>query len=165
MQKVYKECYTLDKKCYEEYGLTEDILMEHAAAGMAKHIRACFPKETSVLIVAGKGNNGADGIVLARQLYGDYDVKLCVPFGVKSDMAKVQLDRATLLGMKPITAIVDAEVVVDATFGAGLNKPLTDSCEHIIDQLNALTGYKIACDIPTGVGETWCHAYGFSWQM
>ena len=153
MQKVFQNCYALDKKCYEEYGLTEDILMEHAAAGLANHIRKCFPKDTSVLIVAGVGNNGADGMVLARQLHGDYNVKLCVPFDVKSDMAKIQLDRAKHLGIKVSVTLEDADVIVDALLGAGLNKPLNESMEHIVHQLNAFKGYKIACDVPTGVGE------------
>ena len=33
MQKVYEECYVLDQKCYEQYGLSEDILMEHGLQG------------------------------------------------------------------------------------------------------------------------------------
>jgi len=152
MQKVYQECYALDKKCYEQYGLTEDILMEHAAAGMAHYIRSHFPKNTSVLIVAGTGNNGADGIVLARQLFGDYDIKLWVPFGVKSDKAYLQLERATRLGIKLIDKCSDADVIVDALFGAGLNKVLNEETVHIIHQINALKGHKIACDMPTGVG-------------
>ncbi|RUM70434.1 MAG: bifunctional ADP-dependent NAD(P)H-hydrate dehydratase/NAD(P)H-hydrate epimerase, partial [Sulfurovum sp.] len=76
MQKVYQSCYDLDKRCYETYGLTEDILMEHAAIGMANYIRQNFAKGSSVLIISGTGNNGADGIVLARQLHGDYEVQL-----------------------------------------------------------------------------------------
>ena len=42
MQKVFENCYALDKKCYEQYGLTEDILMEHAASGIANYIRKHF---------------------------------------------------------------------------------------------------------------------------
>lgn len=153
MKKVFENCYALDRKCYEQYGLNEDILMEHAAAGLANYIRKHFAEESSVLIVAGKGNNGADGIVLARQLHGDYDVKLYVPFGVKSEMAIIQLERATLLGIKVAEELSDADIVVDALFGAGLNKPLNESTVHVIHQLNAFKGYKLACDMPTGVGE------------
>ena len=83
MQKVFKSCYDLDKRCYEIYGLTEDILMEHAARGMAEYIQNNFEKNASILIVSGVGNNGADGIVLARQLHGEYDVKLVLPFGIQ----------------------------------------------------------------------------------
>jgi len=151
MQKVFEECYALDKKCYEAYGLSEDILMEHAAMGMAAYIRARFEKGASVLIVAGKGNNGADGVVLARLLFGEYDVKLFLPFGVSSEMAELQFQRATLLGIKPVDALSESDVIVDALFGAGLNKPLTEEVTYMIQQLNTLKGYKIACDVPTGV--------------
>ena len=153
MQKVFENCYALDKKCYEEYGLTEDILMEHAASGIANYIRKHFPQGSSVLIVAGVGNNGADGIVLARQLYGDYEIRLHIPFDLKSDMAKIQLERATRLGVKRVDTIEGAEVTVDALFGAGLNKPLNEQTQHIIHQLNALKSHKIACDVPTGVSD------------
>ncbi len=153
MQKVFENCYALDQRCYESYGLSEDILMEHAAAGMADYIRRHFPKGTSVLIVAGMGNNGADGIALGRQLHGDYRVKLYLPFPLSSDMAKVQLERATLLGVKTVDEITQADVVVDALFGAGLNRNIDENTEHLLHQLNAMKAYKIACDIPTGVGE------------
>jgi len=153
MQKVFQNCYALDKKCYEEYGLTEDILMEHAASGMANYIRKHFIQGTSVLIAAGMGNNGADGIALARQLHGDYEVKLYVPFELRSAMAKVQFERATFLGVKVVDEVSQADVVVDALFGAGLSRNVNGNTEHILHQLNALKAHKIACDIPTGVGE------------
>ncbi len=154
MRKVFKNCYGMDKRCYDEYGLTEDILMEHATLGMTNYIRKYFKQGTSIFIVAGVGNNGADGIVLARQLHGDYDVKLYVPFGADSAMAKLQLERVIKLGLKSVTKISEAEVVVDALFGAGLNKPLNEQAQQIINQLNTLKGHKIACDVPTGVGES-----------
>ncbi|HQR73252.1 MAG TPA: NAD(P)H-hydrate dehydratase [Sulfurovum sp.] len=152
MQKVFESCIALDERCYEQYGLNEDILMEHAAGGMAQYIRSHFAKGTSVLIVAGKGNNGADGIALARQLFGDYAVKLYLPFALQTDMAKIQLNRAQLVGVKVIDTIVQADVVVDALFGAGLSRMLDRQTEQIVHQLNALEGYKIACDMPTGIG-------------
>ena len=153
MQKVFENCYVLDKRCYESYGLSEDILMEHAAAGMANYIRKHFHKGTSVLIAAGMGNNGADGIALARQLHGDYEVKLYVPFELHSAMAQVQFERATLVDVKMVDEISQADVVVDALFGAGLNRNIDENTEHILHQLNAIKAHKIACDIPTGVGE------------
>jgi len=151
MQKVFKNCYDLDKNCYENYGLTEEILMEHAASGMAEHIRQNFAKHSTVLIVSGTGNNGADGTVLARQLHGEYEIRLCLPFGVKSSMAKIQLERAKKLGVPMVDILEDADVIVDALLGAGLNKPLDDDMIHIVQQLNSFKGYKVACDIPTGV--------------
>ncbi len=153
MQKVFKSCYELDQRCYERYGLTEDILMEHAARGMATYIQEHFEKNASILIVSGVGNNGADGMVLARQLHGDYGVKLLVPFGVKSEMAKIQLQRAEALGVKIIAEITEADVIVDALFGAGLSRELDAQAQQIVHKLNSLKGVKIACDIPSGVND------------
>jgi hydroxyethylthiazole kinase-like uncharacterized protein yjeF len=152
MQKLFKNCYELDKKCYEVYGLSEDLLMENAAQSIARVIEKKF-KHSSVLIVAGPGNNGADGIALARILQGRYDVKLFMPFGAKSDMAKKQLQRANNVGVREVDAIQPCNVVVDALFGAGLNKPLDEKCKQIIQALNCADAFKIACDIPTGIYE------------
>ena len=153
MQKVFKSCYDLDKRCYEKYGLTEDILMEHAARGMAEYIQNRFDKNASILIVSGVGNNGADGTVLARQLHGEYDVKLVLPFGVKSEMAKLQEQRAEALGVNIVKELEESDVIVDAVFGAGLNRNIDTETQQILHKLNSLKGFKIACDIPTGVGD------------
>ena len=153
MQKVFKSCYDLDKRCYEIYGLTEDILMEHAARGMAEYIQNNFDKNASILIVSGVGNNGADGIVLARQLHGEYDVKLVLPFGVKSEMAKIQAKRAEALGVNIVKDLYESDVIVDAIFGAGLNREIDEETQYILHKLNSLKGFKIACDVPTGISE------------
>ena len=156
MQKVFQNCYKMDRRCYESYGLTEDILMEHAAEGMASYIRGNFPKGSSILIVAGVGNNGADGIVLARLLYRRYDIVLVVPFAVKSDMAKLQLERVQKLGIV-VTGEINNEtksidIVIDALFGAGLDRELDTESRSLVEEMNRLEGFKIACDIPSGIG-------------
>jgi len=153
MQKVFKSCYDLDKRCYEIYGLTEDILMEHAARGMAEYIQNKFDKGTSILIVSGVGNNGADGTVLARQLHGEYDVKLVLPFWIKSEMAKLQEQRVKALGVNIVKELHESDIIVDAIFGAGLNRNIDQKTQDILHQLNSFKGFKIACDVPTGVGE------------
>ncbi len=148
MKQVYQEVVSLDKRCYDEYLLSEEILMEHAAMGL----KSAVPSDAkSVLIVSGGGNNGADGIVLARLLY-DKDVDLLLPFGVKSPMAKLQLERVQTLGINEITDInQEYDVVVDAIFGSGFRGELDISTKELISKLNDLQAYKIACDIPTGV--------------
>jgi len=143
----------MDRRCYEHYGLTEDILMEHAAEGMAAYIRHHFPAGSSILIVSGVGNNGADGIVLARLLHGSYSVRLLLPFGVKSAMAKLQLERVEKIGLTLSEGMESADVVVDALFGAGLNRALNAESIGIVEAMNGLGGYKIACDIPSGISE------------
>lgn len=153
MQKVFDEVNSLDKRCYEKYALSEDILMEHAASSMMQVIEASSKnkKDKTVLIVAGAGNNGADGIALARLLYTKYTIKLYIPFGVKSTMAKLQLQRVEKLGLTPVYKVANADIVVDCLFGSGLNRKLNTKSLEIIRQLNQLDGYKIACDIPSGI--------------
>ncbi len=154
MQKLFKSCYELDRKCYEKYGLNEDILMEHAASSMESFIRGKFDANSTILIVCGAGNNGADGITLARLLHRDYRIKLYIPFGVKSDMAKIQLERASLVGVDLVEEISSCDVVVDALFGAGLNRELNSQAVAIVEAMNELNAYKIACDIPSGIDES-----------
>ncbi|WP_456381314.1 NAD(P)H-hydrate epimerase [Hydrogenimonas sp.] len=152
MQKIFDNCYALDERCYDKFNLTEDILMEHAAEAMERHIRHLDEKAHHVLIVAGPGNNGADGIALARLLYGDFEISLFLPYGAKSFMAKTQLSRLRQFGCEPVeTMPSQADIVVDALFGAGLSKPLDTTAIEVIDRLNGMEAHKIACDIPTGI--------------
>ncbi|BDY13194.1 NAD(P)H-hydrate dehydratase [Hydrogenimonas cancrithermarum] len=152
MQKVFNNCYDLDRRCYEKFGLTEDILMEHAAEGMARHIRDTCGDKEQLLIAAGPGNNGADGITLARLLHGDFDVSLYLPYGAKSAMAKIQLERFLQLGAEPVQSPpLQADIVVDTLFGTGFAKPLDTKGIDLVDSFNGMEAYKIACDVPTGI--------------
>lgn len=153
MQKIFDEVASLDKRCYEEFGLSEDILMEHAASSMQSFIEDNFDQNSKVLIVCGVGNNGADGIALARLLHKKYNLSLVTPFGIKSAMAQLQLKRTNLVGIKETNTIKNDQydVVLDCLFGSGLNKPLDAKSIEIINQMNSLRGYKIACDIPSGI--------------
>jgi len=152
MQKIFENCYDLDRRCYEKYALTEDILMEHAAEAINRHIRAYGGERTRVFIAAGPGNNGADGITLARLLHEDFDVSLHLPYGAKSTMAKFQLERLCQLGLEPLQTLPSrADIIVDALFGAGFTRSLDTRGIDLVDRLNGMGGYKIACDIPTGI--------------
>ncbi len=153
MQNLYKSVAFLDKKCYENYSLPEDILMEHAADGINKFIRERFEKGSKILIVAGPGNNGGDGVALARLLYGDFEVSLVMPYGAKSKMCKIQLDRFFAVGGELSSNIKEYDIVIDAIFGSGLSKPLRDDTVLLIERLNLLKAYKIAVDIPSGIDE------------
>jgi hydroxyethylthiazole kinase-like uncharacterized protein yjeF len=153
MQKVFDEVDTLDNRCYTEYGLSEDILMENAAISIKEYITNNFSKDKSILIVAGSGNNGADGIALARMLHKEYDIKLYLPLDTKSNMAKLQLKRAKLIGVHIIESICSCDVVVDAIFGSGLSRVLSDEIAYTIESMSELKAYKIACDIPSGISK------------
>ena len=76
MRNLYIETATLDERAVTEFGLTEALMMEHAAMSLERIIRERFPCGSSILIVCGYGNNGADGRILARLLEGDYSVSM-----------------------------------------------------------------------------------------
>ena len=151
MQNLYSDVTRLDQKCYKIYNLPEDILMEHAAYAITQQIQKRFSKGSSILIVSGPGNNGGDGIASARQLLGEYDVALFLPYGAKSSMCKIQLERFFACGGELVDDIHEADVIVDALFGSGLSKPLREDSVHLLQRLNQMESFKIACDIPSGI--------------
>ena len=157
MKKVFKEVYSLDKNCYDK-GLNEYILMENAARTMYDEIKSHNIK--SICIISGAGNNGADGIALARMFLGVCEVSLFLPMGVKSEMAKYQLNVYKNYGgeyseYSPNESQIKKEYdcYVDAIFGSGLKRDLDSKINNIIKMLNKKDGLKIACDIPTGLDE------------
>ncbi|MDP3300608.1 MAG: NAD(P)H-hydrate dehydratase [Sulfuricurvum sp.] len=127
MQNIYTQTATLDQRAIAEYGLSEALMMEHAAMSLERVIRERFPENSSVLIVCGDGNNGADGRILARLLEGDYRVS------TKHNIHQ------------------QYDVIVDALFGSGLNRPLDAPTQELLQSLNIAATLKIACDVPTGL--------------
>jgi len=151
MQYIYNEVTTLDKRAISKYKLTEDILMENAALGIYNFITKTFTKNKNILIVCGSGNNGADGITLARLLYGEYKVKIYLSKKTKSPIGKRQLYRAKKVGVKIINKLSQSDILVDCLFGTGLNRKLDYNSNKIIHKMNEHKSYKIACDIPSGI--------------
>ncbi len=151
MQNLYLSTNMLDKRCYGNFALSEDILMENAAIAIKHFIEQNFKTTNSILIVCGAGNNGADGIALARMLIGSYPLKLYLAFKPKSKMAKLQWQRAQKVGVVVGQTIIKADVIVDAIFGSGFKGELPTETANIIEKLNSMPAYRIACDIPSGI--------------
>jgi len=151
MQNLYNEVASLDRRCYEQFELSEDILMEHAANGMAEYIFRNFSDKRRVVIFCGGGNNGADGIALARLLTGRYDLCIVLPFGAKSPMAKLQLKRAETLHVKIVERVEPCDILVDALFGSGFSRSFDKFSQELLESMNSIDAFKIACDIPSGV--------------
>ena len=151
MQNLYEEVGSLDQRCYDAYGLTEDLLMEHAADGMADYIRTHFAPGSKITLVCGPGNNGADGIALARLLHHDYTLTLNLPYGAKSPMCRLQLERLERLGITPDGSPEPCDLLVDALFGSGFTRTFDDTASSLLRQMNRLTAFKLACDIPSGI--------------
>jgi ADP-dependent NAD(P)H-hydrate dehydratase / NAD(P)H-hydrate epimerase len=151
MQKLFDELQSLDERCYISYKLSEDILMEHAANGINVFIRSKFDKNSKIIIACGSGNNGADGLALARLLHYDYNVEIFYVNAHKSPMAILQIDRAHAIGVKSTFELNKCDVLVDALFGTGFKGNFNYEAKAVMQTINKLNAYKIACDIPSGI--------------
>ena len=177
MQKIFYDTRMLDKAARDAYGLTEDIMMENAAAALeregADHFFSPDNKYINrpcVLILSGGGNNGADGYALARRIVQHkIDVAVCQVYEPKSAMCVLQADRAKKAGAIFINpydldewierASFDLRVVYDCVFGSGFHGTLDAMAAAVIASANKIDGaYKIACDLPTGCGASNCKA-------
>lgn len=173
MEKLFDSVKELDKRAEDSFNLKNGVLMEQAARGMAEYIRRyCTDSATlqnrskpstlqqhttpstkpCVQIACGSGDNGGDGFALARML-GDFcRVRTVAVFEPKSPLCKLQRERLELLGIPVYTDLIDhCDVLVDAVFGTGIHGLLDEHTCAVLGQLNAVDGYKIACDIPSGL--------------
>ncbi len=138
-------------------GVAGLALMENAGTAVADALGSRHPSGSRVVVVAGPGNNGGDGFVAARVL-GErgYRVRVLLagdPGRLKGDarLAAQRWPGATAAAAPD--AVIPAEVVVDALFGAGLDRPVEGAALAMIDAMSdAPCVYSI--DLPSGVNGT-----------
>lgn len=133
-------------------------LMERAGNAVADDVAARHPIGSEVVVVAGPGNNGGDGFVTARLLS---DLGYRVRVLLVGDAARLKGD-AALAAKRWIGPVVlahpdglkGAHVVVDALFGAGLDRPVEGQARTMIEVMNAQTAPVVAVDLPSGINGT-----------
>lgn len=158
----------MDRYTIEKLGLPGVVLMENAGAKVVEEILASTPFENPrVIVLAGGGNNGGDGFVIARRLFDiGLDPLLCLlgtPDRVKGD-AKVHFDVYLNRGLpifylqeQTLTALQkelnQADIIIDAMLGTGVNGAVREPFCHVIEMVNELERKKvvISVDIPSGV--------------
>ncbi len=146
------EWYTI-----EEIGIPSLVLMERAALCVAVRIKARFDKKSRICVVCGSGNNGADGVAVARILseegYQTEVVVLGKPEKFSKEMEH-QLAVYEKLGHTYKTSIPKGnyDCFVDAIFGIGLKRNITDEAIlTAIDTINLTDAYIYSVDIPSGI--------------
>ena len=157
-----------DRRTIEDIGIPSLVLMETAGRQVVAAMEAVFDDVpgSRVAVVAGRGNNGGDGFVVARVLWQlGVDVHVYV-IGAANDVggdARVNLDILGRLGIDVIEVLTDqdwelhgaevlrSDIVVDAIFGTGLHTPLTGIYETIAQDLNAGDVPVVAVDLPSGL--------------
>jgi hydroxyethylthiazole kinase-like uncharacterized protein yjeF len=133
-------------------------LMEQAGRAVAEAVRARFPTRSRVLVVAGPGNNGGDGFVAARLLAANgYHVEVSLvgeASRLKGDAALAAKDWTGPTTAARPNALEGAHVLIDALFGAGLDRPVEGLARALIERMNAHPAPIIAVDLPSGINGT-----------
>ncbi|MCL2410851.1 MAG: NAD(P)H-hydrate epimerase, partial [Treponema sp.] len=158
----------IEKMAIEELGIPALLLMENAAIRTAEH---CFrilgsAKNPKTLIVCGSGNNGGDGMAIARHLHikgvktkvlfvGDINtvkgetltnLKIVQKLGILIEQIHKDSDYANLQ-----TEIESSDLVADAIFGTGLARNVEGDYKKLIEAINRYAKFVVSVDIPSGI--------------
>ena len=144
-----------DRLTSERYGVPSDLLMENAGAAIADYLSSAYPDlaTCNVLILCGKGNNGGDGLVVARRLrergVSPRVVLFADPTAMRGDAA-INLTRWQGLGELRVVMgmaewdvarglLAQADLIVDALLGTGLTGPVQGLLAQVIEAVNAIS--------------------------
>lgn len=167
MQKLFnvQQIRTWDETTIRNEPIQSVDLMERAAARCAEWIRTNYvPVETPVLVIAGTGNNGGDGLVIARLLHEkrfNVRVAICGDAEKGSSDFKINLERLQSIDL-PVAAILQSDdlplleldkepIVIDALFGSGLSRPVEGWRADLIAHINGTGVEVISIDLPSGL--------------
>lgn len=152
----------LDKAAIENWGIPSILLMENAVFSILKY----FKDLDNILIVCGTGNNGGDGLALARHLFNqNKTIKIFVisdtdnrsnDFNINFNILnKLPVDICLLKDVKELDSLKSSleryKVVVDCIFGTGLSREIKGIHLRTVEEINKANNYKISIDVPSGV--------------
>ncbi|MDQ1332200.1 MAG: ADP-dependent NAD(P)H-hydrate dehydratase / NAD(P)H-hydrate epimerase [Bacteroidota bacterium] len=138
-------------------------LMERAANQLFKWFISRFDRKHPIFIFAGPGNNGGDGLALARMLFFErykpevFFVKLSSQTSGDCESNLKRLENETDVPFRTIAEIGqfpeirEEGIIVDAIFGSGLSRPAEGLAAEIIQKINNCHSTKISIDIPSGL--------------
>ncbi|MCL4442004.1 MAG: NAD(P)H-hydrate epimerase, partial [Firmicutes bacterium] len=171
------EMKEMDRRAMEQYGIPGVVLMENAGLRVVEVIQDVLKevKGKVFTILVGKGNNGGDGLVVARHLHNrGSQVKVLLladPEEFQGD-ARVNLNIWQKMG-QPLyqvnqinginivkVALLNTDLIVDALYGTGFHGSVNEKVGRVIDLINASRLPVVAVDIPSGVEADTGRAYG-----
>lgn len=167
------EMREIDRRTIEEFGVPSYELMERAGRAVADMIVGTYGHTSlqkappgKILVLAGKGNNGGDGLVAARHLHQKgYQVQVLL-FSegkkLKADPARNFVENAKLriptrivgqhFAWETVPEIFrESEVIIDALFGVGLDRGLEEPYLGLIENVNRSGAKVVSVDIPSGL--------------
>jgi hydroxyethylthiazole kinase-like uncharacterized protein yjeF len=132
------------------------VLMENAGLAVADAVGALPGKR--VVVVAGPGNNGGDGFVAARHLAErGYEVKVSfvgARAALKGDAAAAAVRWSGPVDAAAPEQLAGCDIIVDALFGAGLDREVSGVARQMIEATNASPAAVVAVDLPSGINGT-----------
>jgi len=157
------EMYVADRNA-EWLGVPRLVLMENAGAAVARTAVSEFPAAARILVVAGTGDNGGDGMVAARHLHGaGREVRAIVLGEPREELARMNFEALRRTRVKMAVAATPeellalqswfawAQLIVDAVLGTGIRGKLREPHSTAIDLMNLAQAPKIAVDVPSGL--------------
>ncbi len=158
-----------DQRAIVEIGVPGLVLMENAALGVVEAIGESFPDVQRISVLCGPGNNGGDGLAVARHLMTrdclPRVVMVVSPDRLRGD-ALLQLEIVERLGLAvhvweeevSVSELIETtvaprgcELIVDAMFGTGLARPLEGRLAELVGAINELPLPVVAVDLPSGL--------------
>lgn len=156
----------IEKSAATHYKLNNEIMMESAGALSAREIQLSFYPELTrgaTAIVCGTGNNGGDGLVVARHLHalGHRDLIIfLVGISKRSALNQLQLKRVEAQGYrivdlskapKKMDQLKSVALIIDAVFGTGLNTSVKGELARTIEVMNSCRVPLVSLDSPSGL--------------
>ncbi|MGI5912295.1 MAG: NAD(P)H-hydrate dehydratase [Syntrophomonadaceae bacterium] len=162
------EMKEIDRRASQEYGIPSIVLMENAGLRTLEVIEEILggSKNRSIIILAGKGNNGGDGLVVARHLINSgAEVKVFITGQADqlSNDCRINYEILRRMGAEIlplineedlnsfILALVNVDLIVDALYGTGLKGSLNQFDSQVVNMVNWCRIPVVAVDIPSGI--------------
>src|SRR4051812_15835814 len=157
------EMRQIDRATSERFAVPSATLMERAGSAVADFVLAEFAATRKIAVICGKGNNGGDGLVVARKLAeaGKQVVVLLL-----AEPNELKGDAAAMLEQGPVDPLVvtreselaeavddgffECDLIVDALLGTGFRPPVSDLYAEAIAAMNSSAVPVVAVDIPSG---------------
>lgn len=152
------EMQDCDNRTMTEHGIPSLVLMERAAMKVVEAIGEEYPEAYKFAVVCGPGNNGGDGVAVARMLHQKGCRVRCFTLGnsdkytdqLKQEIAIAESYGLTIESTFDETAIAQANITIDAMFGIGLTRGLAGDYENAAVIINENANKVVAVDIPSG---------------
>ena len=156
-----KQIRALDAYTIEHEPVASIDLMERASRAFVDWFTLRVGTTKKIGVVCGTGNNGGDGLAIARMLHDwGYGVRVWIVRGGVSESQDFKInfgrlpERMTRVDVTPEAAtlsLTECDVVIDALFGSGLSRPVEGLYARAIDFINTSSALRIAVDIPSGL--------------